>query len=212
MDFISMIYITFLLAATVSAYKIVKIGGYATPGSTIIYPFTFFLANIYTECYGAYLTKKLIYKSVLCGMVFALLLTGINILPSPNFWNHNKEYNQVLGNILRFTMAGIIGYVFGAMLNNYLFNLWKYKWNGKFFWARSLLATSISEGLVTYSVGFITFYGLIPITKIFLLMTNAFILKFLYGLIAVGPTGFIVFMLKKLINKNSNNDPELYSV
>ena len=42
---VAMVYITFLLAATVVAYRIVIIGLVPEPGSTLIYTFSFFLAN-----------------------------------------------------------------------------------------------------------------------------------------------------------------------
>lgn len=205
-NFLSMVYLTFLLAATVSAYKVIILGHYSAPGSTLIYPFTFFLANIFAESYGFSLAKKLIWQSVICGYIFALLLTLINILPSPDYWDHTKEYNFVLGNILRFTSAGVLGYLSGSFLNIYLFTKWKYKWNGRFFWIRNLLATSITEGVVTYFVGILTFYNLMSLNEILVLMTHAFLFKMIYGIIAIGPVGFISYLLRKAEKGTSANN------
>ena len=109
----------------------------------------------------------------------------------------NEEFNKVIGHVLRFTNAGVIGYLLSAFLNIYLLTKWKYKLKGKYFWARSLLASSISEGLATFVAGLITFIGMMPTAKIILVMTNAFLFKIGYGLIGVWPAAFIVYLLKK---------------
>ena len=194
---IAMIYITFLLAATVAAYRIVVIGPFPEPGSTLIYTFSFFLANIYAETYGEILAKKLIIESICCGYLFALLLTGINALPSPQYWDNTGAYNQVLGHILRFTNAGVIGYLISSYLNIYLVTKWKDHMNGKLFWLRSLFASSLSEGAATFIAGLITFVGMMPSKNILYLMSNALGFKLLYGLVLIWPTSLLAFILKK---------------
>jgi len=199
---VAMIYITFLLAATVVAYRIVIIGPVPEPGSTLIYTFSFFLANVYTEAYGDKLAKKLIIESIFCGYLFATLLTVVNLLPSPDYWDNTGAYNQVLGHVLRFTNAGVIGFLISSFLNIHLFTIWKSKMNGRFFWFRSLLASSISEGAATFISGLITFFGMIPTTKIIFIMASALIFKIVYGLIAVWPATFLAFIIKKKEREN----------
>ena len=194
---LAMIYITFLLAATVVAYKVVLIGPVPEPGSTMIYTFTFFLANVYAESYGKNNAKSLILESICCGYIFALLLTGVNLLPSPDYWDNTGAYNQVLGHVLRFTNAGVVGFLISSLLNTHLFTRWKYKMKGRAFWYRSLLASSISEGAATFIAGIITFFGMMPTKQIIYLMSSALIFKLLYGLIAVVPASFLAFLLKK---------------
>lgn len=197
MRILSMIYVTFLMSSTIMAYKIVNIFGFNEPGSTLIYTFTFFLGNVYSELYGKKETKKLIVESIFCGYFFAFLISGINALPSPDFWNKYSEYNIVVGHIIRFTNAGVVGYLLSAFLNNHLLIKWKYKLDGKYFWLRSLVASSISEGAATFITGISTFFGMIPIGNIITVMSNALIFKLIYGLIAVWPATMLVFFLKK---------------
>ena len=194
---VAMTYITFLLAATVVAYKIVIIGPVPEPGSTLIYTFSFFLANVYTETYGKTLAKKLILESIFCGYLFAILLTAVNFLPSPEYWDKTGAYNQVLGHVLRFTNAGVIGYLISSYLNIYLFARWKFKMNGRTFWFRSLLASSISEASATFITGFIAFFGMMPNAKITLVLTSALLFKIVYGFIAIWPSSFLAFILSK---------------
>lgn len=194
---VAMGYLTLLLAATVVAYRVVLIGPIPEPGSTLIYTFSFFLANVYAEVYGPSHSKKLIWESICCGYLFALLLFGINLLPAPKYWDNTEAYNEVLGHVLRFTNAGVIGYLVSSFFNVYLITKWKYKMKGRLFWLRSLVASSLSEGAATLIAGMITFFGMMPTKRIFLIMLSALAFKVTYGFIAVWPASFLAFLLKK---------------
>ena len=195
--FLAMVYLTFLLAATVVAYRMVLIGSIPEPGSTLIYATSFFLMNVYTELYGAESSKKLIFEVVCCGYLFALLLHFVNSLPAPEYWDTSGAYDEVLGHILRFTNAGVVGYLMSALLNIFLIKKWKYKMHGRLFWLRSLLASSISEGLATFIAGMITFFGMMPSKKILLVMSSALMFKIIYGFLVVWPASVLVYFLKK---------------
>ena len=193
----AMVYLTFLLAATVVAYRVVTIGPFPEPGSTLIYTFSFFLSNVYTEAYGKRLAKKLILETICCGYLFAILLLWVDLFPSPAYWDNTNAYKQVLGHVWRFTNAGVIGYLISHFLNIFLIDKWKHKMNGRLFMLRSILAASISEGAATFIAGLITFFGMMSSTNIILLMTNALAFKLIYGLIAVIPASFLAYLLKK---------------
>ena len=197
MNILSMTYMTFLMASTVMGYKVVNIWGIAEPGSTLIYTFTFFLNNVYAELYGFTYAKRLILQSIICRYIFAFLISFVNYLPSPLYWNLKHEFNAVLGHVLRFTNASVIGYLISAFLNVYLLTKWKHKLNGKLFWVRSLFATSISEGVATFVAGLLAFMGMMPTLNIVQIMLNALLFKLIYGLIAVWPATFIAYFLKK---------------
>ena len=74
--------------------------------------------------------------------------------------------------------------------------------NGKLFWLRSLLASSISEGVATCIAGLITFFGMMPPKNILIVMSSALAFKILYGFIVVWPASFLAFIL----NKKENNE------
>jgi len=201
MTFLSMIYVTFLMAATVMAYKIVNIWGVSEPGSTLIYTFTFFLGNIYSELYGLENAKKLIWQSIVSGYIFAILIAMVNAFPSPSYWNLQSQFDLIFGHILRFTSSGVIGYLISSYCNVYLTVVWKYRLKGRYFWLRSLVASSISEGIATFVAGLLTFFGMMPTSSILLVMLNALLFKIIYGLFAIWPASFIAYVLKKKEHK-----------
>ena len=116
MRILAIIYVIFLLAATVMAYKVVDLWGINQPGSTLIYTFTFFWGNVYAELYGAKYAKKLIWESILSEYIFTILIVIVNNLSSPILWDKQNAYDLVFGHILRFTNAGVIGFLLSAYL------------------------------------------------------------------------------------------------
>src|SRR5262249_16704140 len=104
---------------------------------------------------------------------------------------------DVLGHVLRFTIAGSIGYIASAFINVFLVSKWKVILRGKWYILRSIGSTAVGEAVATYLVGFMTFYKIIPVSKILLIITTAFIYKTVYGCIIVLPTAILVRILKK---------------
>ncbi len=195
---IALCYLTVLLASTVCAYRMIKIGVIELPGSTFIYPLSFFLGNIFAEVYGAEQAKRLIAESIFCGLVFAIFISCVNQLPFGHDLDRINAFNHVLGHVLRFTLAGVAGYLVSAYLNVYILTRWKFKMRGRLFWVRSLLATSLSEGVATGISGSMTFLGILPGHLLLYVLCCALIFKVAYGFIAVWPAAWAAFWLKKL--------------
>jgi uncharacterized integral membrane protein (TIGR00697 family) len=183
---ISMIYITILMAATVSAYKIIYIFSIPEPGSTLIYTSSYFVGSLISELYGPDVAKKIILETVACGFLFALLVTFIDHLPTAAiFLDHSKDYHNMLGNTLRFTVSGCIGYVLSAYINVHLVSRWRILLNNRYFLIRSLAGSAIGELVATFVAGILTFLWMMPLNKILYLMTNAFLFKIGYDPMAL---------------------------
>jgi len=198
MRLVALVYVTLLLSATVSSYRIIQFGTLQIPGSTFFYAFSFFWANIFTEIYGAENSKRLIIETILCGYIFALSITLINHFPAPSYWNNKVVFASALGHILRFTVAGNIGYLSSAFSNVYFSSRLKFKIKSRYFWLRNLAASSLSEGVATFVAGLLTFFGMLPAEKILLVMGDALLFKLALGFLAVWPASFVAFLLKKV--------------
>lgn len=200
MRLVALVYMTVLLAATVCAYKIVSLGFLTLPGSTLIYTSSFFIGNIFSEVYGANLSKRLIWESIFCGYLFASLIYFISILPSTNYLQNGAAFYETLGHVLRFTTAGVFGYLLSSFLNIYILTKWKFKMRGRLFWLRSLGASSVSEGVATFTAVLFTFSGMLSMQHMTHLIFSALFFKLIYGVIAVWPASFITFLLKQVEN------------
>lgn len=192
-----MLYITILVAGNVLAYKIVLIGSIPLRGSTLIYTITFFLTDVITEVYGYSAARKLIWTSLFCDFIFDSVITLVNFLPSPSWWSHTHEYNQVIGHLMRFFIAGAMGYLTSAFLNAYLVSKLKIFMKGKHFWIRSLGATILSELTANFIACAISFLGIFSIVHIFTIVLSDASFKIVYDFVLICPTTLLAIILKK---------------
>ena len=196
LTFIAMFFMTLLLSGTVLGYKIVSFGPILIPGSTIIYPMSYFLGALVTEVYGYKTTRQLIWFAVICGYCYAFFVAAVLELPSPAFWEKEQAYIQIFGDLLRFTTGGSIGMVISELLNSYMLSKWKILARGKYFWLRAFSSTSLGEAAHVILMGFFNFYGVVPTAKLLQLMLSMYSYRIAYGLIAIWPTIFLAIFLK----------------
>jgi len=194
---IAAIFIMATLAADVVAYKMVSIGPLIESGATFIFPITYLLGDVVTEVYGFRIARQLIWLNLACELIFAALILGVIHLKSPPFWHHQREFEQTLGNMMRFVASGIVANIISDFLNIYLISKWKIFMKGKYFWLRSIASTSISELILIIIVAFSAFTGPLNISQVFRLSFSAYALELFYAFIFVWPSWILILHLKK---------------
>src|SRR3990167_11210507 len=83
LSILSMVSITFLIAAMIFTYRIIEIGPFLTPGGVIPFAVTYLIAGIITEIYGYENARKIIFGNFLCIFVFNLSVWFLLKLPTP---------------------------------------------------------------------------------------------------------------------------------
>jgi len=194
---IAMLYMTVSLAAVAVAYKFVTIGPLIESGATVTFPLTFLLGDIVTEVYGYKVARKLIWFGLACEIVFAFLVTIVVNMHYPKFFHHESDYIYVLGSSIRFVFSGIIADVASSFLNVYIISKWKIFVKGKYFWLRSIAATTLSEFVMVILIILLGFLGTASIGNIMKIMVSAYILHVLYSCIFVWPAWALIIILKK---------------
>ena len=97
---IAMLYATFSVSADVVAFKFSVFFNLIESGATIIFPFTYVLADITTEVYGWHNAVKIVWFGLICEAVFAgIIMAVINLPNSENIGVFQSEYADILGNI-----------------------------------------------------------------------------------------------------------------
>ncbi len=195
--FFTALYITLPIAATVLSYRLVEIGPFLLKGGSLIYPLTYVLGDVITEIYGYKISRQLIWTSIICAYVFAMLITIIIHMPMPGFWHGEKAFETVLGHTLRFTIGGSIGSLLGSFINVYIISKTKIYTHGKYFWLRSLFSSSFGEiiqSIIVFSIAFLWIY---PTPMIINMIATAFLFKCIYSLLTVGPANYLVYFLKR---------------
>ncbi len=196
----SMLFMTLLLAGTVIARKIVSIGWFNLPASTLLIVCSYALGDIITEVYGYAIMRQLIWFSILCGFVFSFTIQIAIHLPSPSYWHFQQEFNTVFSITLLFTLIGSIGILVGAFLNSYAVSKWKILLCGKRFWLRSLLASCVGETVHTLILYPIVFWSTVPSHDMPKLIVSGILYRIFCSTFATLPASIIVIWLKRAEN------------
>jgi queuosine precursor transporter len=193
---LAMIYVVVSVAADVVAYKYTRFFGLVESGATIIFPITYIIGDVITEVYGWNVAMKIIWYGLFCEAIFGACVWGVIQIPSFGIGEFQTEYNDILGNIWLFIMAGIIANIICGLLNVYLISKYKVLWEGKVFWIRSIISTCISEIILIFITVLIAFTPVIHLKETLHVFWNAYVLEIFYAIIFAFPAQCFVKILK----------------
>ena len=194
----SMLYITLMLSVAVLSNNIISIGQGITMAGTLIVPFWFGLSDIITEIYGYKIAKRIVWMAFFCHFIFSFLCQIALLFPHPAFWHGQAGFQEVLGPLLRNTISGFIAYIVSISFNIYLISKWKILLKGKYFWLRSIGASTIGELFFTILAVFMIQYHILPFDQIIRIIITSYSIKVVCSLISAFPANFVVSALKNI--------------
>lgn len=206
---LAMLSATILMAAFVLSGKVITIGSHLATAAALILPAWFLLNDVITEVYGFAFAKKLFWFTMLCLFVFCLLTASLIHLNSPSNWTGNQSYQLVLGKMIYYFFIGFIAFIVSGLVNIYLVSKYKVLTNGRYFWLRSLGASTIGEALYS-AIASLTVFGLaffspIPgasFAKAINVMITVYLIKVMYTI----AFSWIAYILAIILKKAENID------
>ncbi|TAK73482.1 MAG: VUT family protein [Gammaproteobacteria bacterium] len=195
--FLTMLYVSITLCSGVLTYRLVQLGPVYTQAGTLVVPLWFILSDIIAEVYGYRVAKKLVWFSFICQMLFGIACLLLINLPSPTFSDNQAAYLVVLGSFLHLTMSKFVAYMAGGFINIYLISRWKILLRGRYFWLRSLGATTIAEFIFTFLTVFLIQMGRLHLKEILMIVMVSYFLKVIYSIILAFPASLIASFLKR---------------
>jgi uncharacterized integral membrane protein (TIGR00697 family) len=182
--------------------------GTSSPGALIL-PLAFTITDIIAEVYGYDVARRIIWLGLIAQGFFFLVGTGLAYLPDPgsNFsaYTSASNYQNIFGILPRTFLFASIGYLIGIFVNTYLITKWKILLKGRYFWLRSIGASSIGEFIFTFIGVFLISIGRFPINSIIEFIMASFLIKLISSIIYAYPANFIATICKK-INANKWSD------
>ena len=161
-----MLFITVFIVCDTTAFRMTTFLGTAVPLSGMIIPIVFALGDLISEVYGYSISRKLIWNNLICQFIFGILITIALKFPSPPNDDYNFHYNLAFQHIIRTNITSCLSVTSGMFVNAFLMSKFKIWMNGKRFWVRTIISSSISEFvlcLVAYST---LYFGLKNIFEI----------------------------------------------
>ena len=139
------VFIGVLIVSNLTATKGVEIFGLATDGAFFLFPLSYVIGDVLSECYGYRATRRAVWTgfAVLAGAMICFFI-AIN-LPAAPWYENQAAFETVLGTVPQLVLAGLAGYVVGQLLNAWSLNAIKRRTGEGKLWARLMGSTVVGE-------------------------------------------------------------------
>lgn len=183
-----------LLSCNILAAKQVEILGVVFTSSTLLFPISYILNDVFVEVYGYETSKFTIIISFLSNLLMVLFFTIAIYLPYPDFFKNQGAFETVLSTTPRILLASVLAYIFGNLFNSKV--MAKMKENNKkgILWHRTILSSIVGEFLDTFIFIVIAFIGSMDIKNLGIMFISVYLLK-------LGVEVLFTPILIKVINK-----------
>jgi uncharacterized integral membrane protein (TIGR00697 family) len=191
------IFITCLIAANITAVKLVRVFGFVLPAAIVVFPISYIFGDILTEVYGYRQARRVIWLGFLCNLVVVVAIWLGQVLPAASFWNGQAAYERILGYTPRLLLASFLAYLVGEFANSFVMAKMKIATQGRWLWTRTIGSTLIGEGLDSLVFITIAFAGEIPTTGLASAIITQWLAKSIYEAVVTPLTYAAVKFLKR---------------
>ncbi len=202
--FTVMLFVTLRLSDQIMLYRQVEVFGFTLTAGVFIMPLYYYLGDVIAELFGYQIAKKAVYYVLCCSLIFSILIMLLDKLPAPQGWELTSQYKEVLGHLLRSSLAAFIIVPFSSLLNAKIITKWKFITQGRYFWLRSLGSSVIAEATQIFLGCLLLYTGVMPFKEILFLMFWLYVVQVGCGMIIATPGLFIVNLLKRKMPDYSN--------
>ncbi len=191
------LFITCLIAANITAVKLVSLFGLLLPAAIVIFPVSYILGDVLTEVYGYREARRVIWLAFLCNLiVVAAIWVGL-VLPAASFWDGQEAYERILGATPRILAASFLAYLVGEFANAFVLAKMKIATEGRWLWARTIGSTLVGQALDSLVFITLAFAGVIPPAALVAAIVTQWLVKSAYEAAATPLTYAVVGYLKR---------------
>lgn len=181
--------------------RLIRIFSLDTDAGTLIFPFTFLLADLITEVYGYQQARRAIWCGFLFNAIFILFGELVTHLPSPDYaLASNQKFDELLTMNVRIIIASAISYLFAEPLNSFVMAKLKIYFAGHKLAMRFIASTFLASGVDSFIFGTLAFAGLMSNSNLFLLIITMWGFKVGIEVLGLPLSLYLTKKLKKLEN------------
>ena len=169
-------------------------------GATLFFPLSYLFGDILTEVYGYEKSRKIIWIGFAAQVFTACMYYLIQIMPSASFWDHQKEYDVILGQAPRIVLGTLTAYFVGEFANSFVLSKLKFAQCGKagFKLATRFMASTIVGEFFDSAIFIgVSFGGTMATPDLVRTAVSIWILKSLYEAVTLPVTMPIVAWIKR---------------
>ena len=191
------VFVTCLIAANITAVKLVTILGLVLPAAIIIFPISYIVGDVLTEVYGYRVARRTIWLGFSCNLLVVAAIWLGQLLPPASFWDGQTAYERILGYTPRLLGASFLAYLLGEFANAVVLARMKVATRGRWLWSRTIGSTLVGQGLDSVVFMSVAFAGTIPLTGLTGAILTQWLAKCAYEAAATPLTYVAVNFLKR---------------
>lgn len=193
--------VTCYLTANVMAVKLINVFGVTIfDAGTIIFPITYMLGDVLTEIWGYQTAKRVIWLTFFCEIIFTVFVWIGIWLPFPEETAANAEaYHQVFAFVPRITIASLLAFLCGELINAWAMVKIKERTKGRHLWIRTIGSSVFGYIVDTTIFVCIAFIGTVPSRDILSMIGIQIVVKLLIESLGATPMAYaLIGWLKAL--------------
>ncbi len=191
------LFVTCLIAANITAVKLIVVFGLLLPAAIVIFPVSYILGDVLTEVYGYRQARRVIWLGFLCNLVVVATIWIGQMLPAAGFWDGQAAYERILGSTPRILAASFLAYLVGEFANAFVLAKMKIATQGRWLWTRTIASTLVGQGLDSLIFIVLAFAGTMPLRALMGLVVTQWLVKSAYEAAATPVTYAVVGYLKR---------------
>lgn len=194
---VTVLFVACLIAANITATKLIEPWGLAMDAGTIVFPVSYILGDVLTEVYGFRAARRVIWLGFLANLLVVAAIAVAQVVPPASFWDGQAAYEQILGFVPRILIASFCAYLVGEFANSVVLAKMKVATGGRHLWMRTIGSTMVGQGLDSLVFVTIAFSGVIPLAALLSMMLTQWLVKTAYEALATPVTYGVVGWLKR---------------
>ena len=144
--YITLIYVVGLLISNlISSRQVLFFGKFELTGAVLVFPITYILSDIMSEVFGYKWSRKTCYMAFIANISLAIIGYLVCIMPSPAWWGDSAAFSTVLKAVPRITIASLVAFVIGDLMNDIVFKKMKGDKDHKGYGLRAILSSLVGE-------------------------------------------------------------------
>ena len=191
------LFVTCLIAANITAVKLIAVFGLLLPAAIVIFPISYILGDVLTEVYGYRQARRVIWLGFACNLVVVATIWIGGVLPAAEFWDGQAAYERILGLAPRILAASFLAYLVGEFANAFVLAKMKIATEGRWLWTRTIGSTLVGQGLDSLIFIVLAFAGTMPLDALMVLVVTQWLVKSAYEAAATPVTYAVVGYLKR---------------
>ena len=194
-----MIFVSAIIMSDLLTYKLVSFFGFTATLAIIIYPLSYTISDIITECFG----KKIAISVMLIGLVIEILfdcfLSIASHIPDTLNPDYATAFSTTLGPMSTIATGSLVAALAGYLTNILIMSNLKKKKDPKSFYVRSVISSICGEAIFIIIGYSIWYYGTgLTMKTILSLMCVSLVSKVIFSIIYSFIGKYFVTSIKKI--------------